>query len=549
MNSLLCPGSSPTLLNLFDITVAPPLLFYAYIPIFILCIFFGIFVYIKDAKSFTSKYFLAINVSFTLWILSILVQWTASSAYIVHFAWQTLLIPELAIYMYSVFFGYAFLNNKDIPFSFKSALSMVMVLGAILLPTTYNISSFDLENCQGNAGLVWQFVYVFEIICIGIISLISYDAYKKGEAKERGKVSYFSIGLVLFLFVFWSSNYFGELTKTYQINLIGPIGMTLFLAFMTYIIASYKMFRIKLFSSQVLVVALWILIASLLFIQNIDYIHIAIGVTAILVLVLGIQLIRSVAREIEQREKIEKLAIDLERANERLKELDNLKSEFLSFASHQIRSPLTAIRGYTSMALEGDFGDIPDKIKETMKVIDTSTQSLVVIVNEFLDISRIEQGRVKYEFIDFDAAELTKEVVAEQRPNVENRGLTLDMNVVGEGFITSSDKGKIKQVIGNVIDNSVKYTPKGSIHVEVSRKADTILISVKDTGIGIDSEDFPKLFSKFTRAKDANKTNVMGTGLGLYVAKQMLEALQGKIWVESKGKGFGSTFFIELTAK
>lgn len=240
---------------------------------------------------------------------------------------------------------------------------------------------------------------------------------------------------------------------------------------------------------------------------------------------------------------------DLAVSNDRLKELDQLKSEFLSFASHQIRSPLTAIGGYTSMLLEGDYGEMPEKIRDSVKVIDTSSQSLIKIVNEFLDISRIEQGRMKYEVVDFDAKNLTEEVVVELRPNVEKKGLTLEFSADAGDYAVSSDMGKIKQVIGNVIDNSIKYTPHGSVKVHVERRADKILISITDTGIGISKEDIPKLFSKFTRAKDANKTNVSGTGLGLYVAKQMLEALHGKIWVESPGQGKGSTFFIELRGK
>lgn len=240
----------------------------------------------------------------------------------------------------------------------------------------------------------------------------------------------------------------------------------------------------------------------------------------------------------------------LSTANAKLKELDQMKSQFLSFASHQLRSPLTAIKGYLSMALEGDFGVLPVKIKEIMDVIDNSAQSLIVIVNEFLDVSRIEQGRMKYEFTDVDVKKLIQEVVEELRPNVESKGLafafTAKENV---SYLSSADVGKVKQVIGNIIDNSIKYTPTGSIKVNLAKADSKIHISVSDTGVGIDPEEIPKLFSMFSRAKDASKANVSGTGLGLYVAKQMVEAQQGRIWVESLGKGKGSTFHIELLAK
>jgi len=240
----------------------------------------------------------------------------------------------------------------------------------------------------------------------------------------------------------------------------------------------------------------------------------------------------------------------LEEANEKLRELDQLKSEFLSFASHQLRAPLTAIDGYSSMLLQGDFGKMSEKVRNSVQVIDTSSKSLIKIVNEFLDVSRIQQGRMKYDMSDFDSEKLAEEVVAELKPNVENKGLTFSFtSEKGKDYVVNGDSGKIKQVIGNIIDNSIKYTPNGGVKVNVGRKADKVLISVSDTGIGIGPDDLPKLFSEFGRAKDAHKTNVSGTGLGLYVAKQMVEAQKGRVWVESEGKGKGSTFYIELPAK
>jgi signal transduction histidine kinase len=356
--------------------------------------------------------------------------------------------------------------------------------------------------------------------------------------------------MITFLGIFWLSNLFGELSKAYEINLVGPIGMVLFLGIMSYVIMRFKAFNIKIFSSQILVLGLFILVFAVLFIDNIDYVHTIIAGTLIMILVLGIQLIKGVQKEIQQREHIEILATDLEKANIRLNELDKLKSEFLSFASHQIRSPLTAIDGYASMLLEGDFGEMSEKVKNSIKVIDTSSKSLIKIVNEFLDISRIEQGRMKYDLTDFDAKKLAEEVVAELRPNVEKKGLAFEFAAAQhDDYMVHADQGKVKQVIGNIVDNAIKYTPTGKISIYLDKTLEKIHISIKDTGIGIDKDIIPRLFSKFTRDKDAYKTNVTGTGLGLYVAKQMIEAQKGRVWVESEGRGKGSTFYIELPIK
>jgi signal transduction histidine kinase len=209
-------------------------------------------------------------------------------------------------------------------------------------------------------------------------------------------------------------------------------------------------------------------------------------------------LIKSVKQEVEQREKIEKLAKNLEEANEKLKELDQMKSEFLSLATHQIRSPLTAIKGYSSMLLEGDFGILPSKAVTAADTIMKSCQNLIDIVNDFLNISRIEQGRMVYEKTIFDMRDLVKEVVSELKPNIEAAKLNLETHIQETIKIeVNADRGKVKQVIGNIIDNSIKYTPKGSIKIEVKKVNEFSEIAISDTGVGIDPKEINKLFNKF----------------------------------------------------
>ncbi|PIR40354.1 MAG: hypothetical protein COV33_00135 [Candidatus Zambryskibacteria bacterium CG10_big_fil_rev_8_21_14_0_10_34_34] len=263
---------------------------------------------------------------------------------------------------------------------------------------------------------------------------------------------------------------------------------------------------------------------------------------------MGIFLIRSVKREVKQREQIEELAENLEVANEKLKELDQLKSEFLSLATHQIRAPLTAIKGYSSMLLEGDFGVLPQKATDSVQTIMKSCQNLIKIVEDFLNISRIEQGRMVYEKSIFDIKETVQEVIKEIKPNIDKAELSLDLNIPIEKINVNADRNKIKQVVSNIVDNSIKYTPHGQINISVFLDGEKVKIAVKDSGTGIDPSEINKLFAKFSRTKEANKTSVTGTGLGLYVAKKIIEAHRGDIKIYSEGVGKGSTFTIELPA-
>ena len=320
----------------------------------------------------------------------------------------------------------------------------------------------------------------------------------------------------------------------------------LYVFFVTYSILKYQLFNIKSLATELFTIAISLVLFTRIFFADNLTEKLVNVIVLVAVFVFGVLIVRSVMREVKTREEKENLAKDLERANDRLKELDQMKSEFLSLATHQIRAPLTAIRGYAANVMDGDYGEISPKVRGAIQVIATSCTNLVVIVDEFLNISRIEQGRMKYDVVDFDATALIQEILIELKPTIEKTSLTMNLELSDYICMAHGDVGKIKQVVNNIIDNSIKYTKQGGINVSLSCNGQYITIKISDTGIGIAPEDIPKLFTKFTRAKDAFRTNVIGTGLGLYIAKQMVEAQDGKIWVESDGLGKGSTFFIQL---
>lgn len=546
---LTCPDSVPSFLNFFDLSVAPPLLFYAYIPVILISILFGLSIFLKDRRSLLGKLFLSLSIFFSLWILDLMVQWTSVYVSFDYFFWQTTPLLEITIPLLSLYFVYVFLHKKDLPILPKIILSLPYIAICLLLPTDYNVTAFDLINCEGIFGSFYYYVYTLEIIVAMIVGYICFKKYHESRLDKTRKkeVLFLGIGSVFFLLVFALTNMYGEITGIYEINLLGPIGMVAFLALLSYLIVRYQTFNIKMMGTQALVAALVVLIGATLLVEDRFYSEIIIAITLVLVIGLGYSLTKSVKREVEQRERIERLAKDLETANGKLQELDQLKSEFLSLATHQIRAPLTAIKGYSSMLLDGDFGVLPQKARDSVTTIMKSCQNLINVVGDFLNISRIEQGRLVYEKSVFEIAGLIREVVNELRPNIQEANLSVSLDIP-ENFVKkiNADRNKIKQVIANVLDNAIKYTTEGEINISVFEKHDKIKIAIKDNGVGIDPSEVNKLFNKFSRTRDASKTSVNGTGLGLYIAKKMLEAHGGDIKVFSDGVGMGSTFTIEL---
>jgi signal transduction histidine kinase len=247
---------------------------------------------------------------------------------------------------------------------------------------------------------------------------------------------------------------------------------------------------------------------------------------------------------------LEKTSEKLKDANVKLREVDKLKDEFLSLASHELRTPMTAIKSYLWMVLQGEGGKITEKQASYLNKAYNSTSHLIVLVNDMLDVSRIESGRVTLNLSPTKLDQLVDDAVAEITP----RATELEIEIVVIPFPSLlpsvlGDFDKIKEVLINLIGNSLKFTPKkGKITIGMEQNDGMVETSVTDTGVGIKKEDIPKLFQKFSMVggSEEKALNSQGTGLGLYICKSIIEFHGGKIWAASDGIGKGATFTFSL---
>ncbi len=241
---------------------------------------------------------------------------------------------------------------------------------------------------------------------------------------------------------------------------------------------------------------------------------------------------------------------DLQIANSQLQQLDKLKDEFVSVASHELRTPMTAIKSYLWMVLAGRGGDFTEKQKYYLQRSYDSVDRLIKLVNDMLNISRIESGRLTIDMSNMDIQKLAQEVVEEVIPRAQELGLTVSIESVDSLPEVFADRNKIKEVLFNLIGNSLKFTPiGGTIIVSFQQKDSMIEVKVKDTGKGIAPEDISKLFQKFAMLPGSYVTNqpvAQGTGLGLYICRSIIELHKGKIWAESEGIGKGTSFMFTL---
>ncbi|MDO8436038.1 MAG: ATP-binding protein [bacterium] len=246
-------------------------------------------------------------------------------------------------------------------------------------------------------------------------------------------------------------------------------------------------------------------------------------------------------KEVAERTK------ELKEAYDDLKKLDKAKSEFISIASHQLRTPLTAIKGYISMMLENTYGTPPEKMEKPLKNIYISNERLLKLVNDLLNISRIESGRLEIKLEEASVEELIVSIVEELKNVAKEKGVYLKFEKPAKPISKISiDKDTIRQVIMNIIDNAIHYTSQGGVTIKVKSQKLKVQIKISDTGEGMTKEEISRLFESFARGEAGTRFWTEGMGLGLYVAKKFVDMHKGKIWAESKGKGKGSTFYIEL---
>jgi len=261
----------------------------------------------------------------------------------------------------------------------------------------------------------------------------------------------------------------------------------------------------------------------------------------------GVIILRSLVREVQRLNQVERLSLKLGRINRDLIDADKMKTRFLSFASHQLRSPLSGISSYMHMMIDGDFGRISAKQKDVLgKNIDAMAR-LRQTIETFLDVSKIEMGGLELEPAETNLDLLAADVVRELSPNATKKGLKISLEVGKRVPSVMADSGKLYHALANLLDNSIKYTTKGKITVEVKSSGSNINIIVADSGRGMNKEQLRKVRLVMEHGLEEIRFDKEGgSGLGIHIARKIVEGHGGKLIAASAGEGKGSTFTIQI---
>jgi len=502
------------------------------------------FIYFKNPKEKINIFFTGSVLMLVLWTVAVIFARLTNE----HVIWikSAYFFSTSALLFFLLFLKY--FPSPKLPFN-KIIFSLLMILGVLFLvlifptrflikldPTITHIGGLDRSIVYGK-GVDFYLYYMVLFIIFVIISFI--QKYQKANKTQKMQIKLTSLGILLFLLLAASTNLF--IPRLFKIDLgnIGPAFSFIMVGFMGYAIGRYKLFELKVIASEIIIVLIWTILLIQIIVAENTFWKVVGSCVLIIFSVLGYSLVKSIYKEIEFRKKLQK-------AYQELQKLDKAKSEFLSIASHQLRTPLSIMKGYLSMILEGNYGNVSPKIRNITENLFQTNEQLIKLVNNLLNISRIEAGKMEMNLENISITNLIKETIKEIEPEAKEKGLYIVYKEKTKIPYIQIDPDKIKQVLLNILDNAIKYTEKGGINITSEIQDSCVLIKITDTGVGMTREEIQSIFTSFKRGEAGEKFWTGGSGLGLYVAKKFVEMHRGKIWAESKGPGKGSTFYIEL---
>lgn len=526
----------------------PALLYYAQIPATLIALFLSFYVFWKGKHLLLNRLLFLIASLFSVWVISTLIAWTNLYSNFIIFIWSLFGLILSLIAISSVYFIYVFLEKKDVTDKIKIIFLVLLSPVLFFSFTDLNTSGFNLTVCDAFEfeHLPYRFYYtslgILAMIWILILLIRKYRTSAKDFKKE---IILMGTGIELFLFSFFGMEFIASLFTRLgifpdsELELYGLFGMVIFMIYISILMVRFKTFSVKLLATQALVWGLVGLIGSQFFFIKTKINMILNGFTFASSIIIGYYLVRSVKKEIEQKEQLEKL-------NFNLKNLIKQRESLVHLVTHKVKGSFTRTKFIFAGILDGTFGEISEAIKKVAKQGLDFDNGGIQTVDLVLNAANLQNGLIKYDMKELNLKDIVLNVFEDKKLEAERRGLKLDTKIDSEEHKTIGDKFWLKEVVNNLVDNSLKYTKTGNIEIKLEKKNDKILLSVKDTGLGITEEDKKNLFTEGGRGKDSVKTNVDSTGYGLYTVKLVVEAHKGRVWAESEGFEKGSQFYVEL---
>jgi signal transduction histidine kinase len=519
----------------------------------ILNLVFGLLIFTKDNSRKSNIFFTLITAGVSVWAFA-RAFFEVSTLEYWDYMWGIMMYYGASLIPISFFFFVDTFGTERLSFRrITIALSVLMYVatGVVIGYPEFLIKEIGINNGYKmiifGPGLILFSIFIVGYFFASFVML--FRKLFKSNGLYRTQLIYIFLGTFIASVIGVTTNLILPALGYFQLFWLGPVATVIMVGFIAYAVLKHHLFNVRVITAEVFTFFLWVSIATRILLFNSEEFPLFDVILLLLAIIFGVFLVRSVVKEIDRRGEVQTLVKRLRIANEHLRELDRQKTEFVSIASHQLRTPLTAIKGYSSMILEESFGKVCEEVKEPIERIFRSSERLTNIVEDFLNVARIEQGRITYDTENVDMYKIVKGVVDELRFFAEEKKLVLQIKCQKNPLWVIGDADKLRQVVLNLVDNAIKYTPSGEVIVSVGEehvgKKQFVILTIQDTGIGIPESFSDEMFGKFNRAENSSAYHANGSGIGLYISNEIIKAHHGIIEVDSK-EGKGTTFSVTL---
>jgi signal transduction histidine kinase len=524
----------------------------------------GFAAFFSNRKSVTNQTFLYFSIAAIIWSVINYLNYQVNDPTLILWLLRGVLFFAVWYTFFLYRLSYVFPNEQVIFSRNYKIILICSILIALFCLTPFVFSGIAQLSSPGQVSktTVQPGIAAFILLILFLVSAAFYTLIKKlkvASGTTKRQLVFILIGAAITFTLHVIFNLILPAVFLYvRFIPLGAVFILPLVALTAYAIFRHGLFSVKVVATEILTFVLAIItLFEVVLSQSLVTLIFQIGVF-ILVLVFGVLLIQSVLREVEQREELERLNKQIEDQNKQLEELSHFKTELLSLASHQMKSPLAAIKGFGSLLLGGQMGTTDDKAKETVGKMVKSADGLVALINTLLDLRKVEEGKMDYQFARVDLAKLVADMFEMLKPLAAAKQLEFTLAAPPHPVWVNADAEKLKQVIQNLTDNAIKYTPKGFVKVELTEalvgeaaagsaggSPGSATVAVTDSGVGFSPDLAPHLFEEFVRDERVKK-QILGTGLGLYIARRIAEAHGGKIAASSPGPDKGATFSVTV---
>lgn len=456
-------------------------------------------------------------------------------------------ISAAAIPVFFLYFSMVFLEDEN-----RSYVRPLIVVPFILLTSLFIfdkhflIKEIYLQNWGKNVHfnslnyLIYS-IYFLVFVLLSYFKLF-YSFFTTKDLENKSQLRFIimgtSVGFIFGMIFNLVLPFLGDYRHIY----LGPAFSFFMVASIAYSITKHHLFDMKVIITEMLMFILWIFIFMRTILSNNTEDQIINGSLLLIVVLIGIFLIRGVKREVEQRERIQNLANDLQKANQG-------QSSILHFMNHQIKGRLGNIKNIFAELMTDDYGVMPEDSKFLLEKGLEEANTGVNYVQNILNGASAENGTLPYDMKPVDFRLIVESVSTKEREYAQKKGLSFVSDMNSGSYEITGDKLQLSEAVRNLIDNSINYTPTGSVSVRLFDNIKNIRLEIKDSGVGLSPEDKQKLFKAGGRGEESLKVNINSTGYGLVFVKGVIEAHKGRVWAESEGRDKGSLFVVEIPKK